>query len=74
MTVRKQITMKKAKICSSVVRGGFCALVIVASLLSIRFAWAQSPKGSTAKELNKTDATRAAGDGRANGVQRRLQP
>ena len=62
MTVRKQITMKKAKICSSVVRGGFCALVIVASLLSIRPAWAQSPKGSTAKELNKTDATRAAGD------------
>src|SRR5580765_1034539 len=62
MTVRKQITMKKAKICSSVVRRGFCALVIVASLLSIRPAWAQSPKGSTAKELNKTDTARAAGD------------
>ena len=54
--------MKKAKICASVVRGGFCVFVLAASLLSIRSAWAQSPKGSAAKEPIKTDGPRAAGD------------
>jgi len=54
--------MKKAKICWFVVRGGFCALVIAASLLSIRPAWTQSPKGSAVKKATKIDATRDGGD------------
>ena len=54
--------MKKAKICRFVGRGGFCALVIAASLLSICPAWTQSPKGSTVKKATNIDATRDAGD------------
>ena len=54
--------MKKAKVCWFVGRGGFCALVIAASLLSIRPAWTQSPKGSAVKKATKIDATRDAGD------------